>query len=398
MSSLNGIYIYNTGILKCHHFFYFFFIFLCYNNPMTIEMKRPERKFQDVKVSETDIVLFTLGIDRGEFILPSERESYLTDLRAVTLLEDIKAGKDVSGKDYTGINLKGADISGVNFKGCNFSKAIIYQTKAKDCNFEGANFADAYMEESDFSGSSFEGSVFKRVFLRNNNFKNACLDEDVEKYLSDFDKFLSLVESGKIDIHSLSKSDLLCVDIRRLDLTKVDLIGLDLSNFALDGINLTGTYIDPKQLLSLKGLQKYYFDLRRTKEKKKKKMEEEILKENEEKLRLFGQKNIKKDIPQEITMSRPDKKEDDPDSYRLWPQSLDKSRLYNNDFENKIGVTEDKKEDDETPVLIKKEIFANGSKNAHSFSEEIDSTEENQTRKVASKMRDVRKVRFKTKG
>ena len=131
---------------------------------MTMEMKRPERKFQDVKVSEADIVLFTLGIDKREFILPSERDSYLTDLRAVTLVENIKAGKDVSNKDYTGINLKGADLSGANFKGCNFSKSCFYQTKAKNCDFEGAKFDDSFMEDCDFSKAKFKDVSFKYPF------------------------------------------------------------------------------------------------------------------------------------------------------------------------------------------------------------------------------------------
>ncbi|MBQ3034913.1 MAG: hypothetical protein IJD25_02545, partial [Alphaproteobacteria bacterium] len=88
-----------------------------------------------------------------------------------------------------------------------------------------------------------------------------------------------LVESGKIDIRTLTKNELMSVDIRRLDLTKVNLLVLDLSQFILDGVNLCGTYIDPKQLLSLGSLQKRYYDLRRTKDKKRKKMEEAILKE-----------------------------------------------------------------------------------------------------------------------
>ncbi len=369
---------------------------------MAVEMKRPERKFQDVKVSETDIVLFTLGIDKREFILPSERESYLTDLRAVTLLEDIKAGKDVSGKDYTGINLKGADISGVDFSGCNFSKAIIYQTKARNCDFSGAKFDDAYMEEAVFSGSKFQDVSLKRVFSRNNDFKNTMLDSDAEKYFSDFDKFLLLIETGKIDIRTLSKSDLLCVDIRRLDLSKIDLIGLDLSNFALDGINLSGTYIDPKQLLSLNGLQKYYFDLRKTKEKKKRKMEEAILKENEEKLRLFGQKKVKKEVPPEMVLKRPDKKDVEPNEYRAWPISLknEKQDIIPDKEETEVIVLE-KAETEDPPVLIKKSTFEGADEGVQTFSSGLDATatsEDGIPHKVTTKSRVVEKVKFKTKG
>ena len=365
---------------------------------MTMEMKRPERKFQDVKVSEEDIVLFTLGIDKNEFILPSKRDSYLTDLRAVSLLEDIKAGKDVSNKDFTGINLKGADLSGANLKGCNFSKSCFYQTKAKDCNFEGAKFDDAFIEECDFAKSCFKDVSFKRTFMRNNNLRDAVLDEDAEKYITDFDKFLELVESGKIDLRSLTKKDLLSVDIRRLDLTKVDLKGIDLSQFALDGINLAGTYIDPKQLLSLGGLQKYYFDLRKTKEKKKKQMEEAVLKEYEEKLL-----NYSKIVPQEAeeivvkNIKKPSKKEAIPNSYRTWPAAL-------NEKENKesiVDVKVENKEDvelGETVHLIKKSSFDSGENNSFVSNGVTQQGESSSAKRVATKARKVEKVKFKTKG
>ena len=364
---------------------------------MTIEMKRPERKFQDVKVSEEDIVLFTLGIDKREFILPSERDSYLTDLRAVTLVEDIKAGKDVSNKDYTGINLKGADISGANFKGCKFTKSCFYQTKASNCNFEGANFDDSFMEKSLFKASRFDGVSFKRVFMRQNDFEDAYLEEDAEQYISNFDKFLSLIESGKIDLRSLTKGDLLSVDIRRLDLTKVDIKGIDLSQFALDGINLAGTYIDPKQLLSLGGLQKYYFDLRKTKEKKKKKMEEMVVKELEEKLLNF---NKKRQVEEDIylkTVARPTKKETQPDVYAQWPQSLNEKK-HIAPTEDHIEITrKGKMETDEAPLVIKKSTFEGtqtGDKSSHfTLNEEVGGI-----KKVTTKQRQVEKVKFKTKG
>ncbi len=367
---------------------------------MTMEMKRPERKFQDVKVSETDIVLFTLGIDKREFILPSERDSYLTDLRAVTLVENIKAGKDVSNKDYTGINLKGADLSGANFKGCNFSKSCFYQTKAKNCDFEGAKFDDSFMEDCDFSKAKFRDVSFKRVFMRNNTFEGADLEEDAEKYITNFDKFLELVESGKIDLRSLTKGDLLSVDIRRLDLTKVDLKGIDLSQFALDGINLAGTYIDPKQLLSLGGLQKYYFDLRKTKEKKKKQMEEAVLKEYEEKLANYAKKAAQGE--EELVfknIKKPSKKEAIPESYRAWPQSLNEKEVGNvhSDEETKIE-TKGEMEIDDAPILIKKSTFSGSENASHTANEAASLGEASSVKRVATKPRKMEKVKFKTKG
>lgn len=364
---------------------------------MTIEMKRPERKFQDVKISEEDIVLFTLGIDKREFILPSERDSYLTDLRAVTLVENIRAGKDVSNKDYTGINLKGADISGANFKGCKFTKSCFYQTNANNCDFEGANFDDSFIEDSSFKGARFKEVLFKRVFMRQNDFEGAYLEEEAEQYITNFDKFLSLIESGKIDLRSLTKGDLLAVDIRRLDLTNVDIKGIDLSQFALDGINLAGTYIDPKQLLSLGGLQKYYFDLRKTKEKKKKKMEETVVKELEEKLLNF---NKKRQAEEEIylkTVMRPTKKEPQPEVYAQWPQSLNKKNQIKVSDDDVEIVRKGKLETDETPLVIQKSTFEGAETGDKRGSFNLN--DENVfVKKVATKQRTVEKVKFKTKG
>ena len=353
---------------------------------MTIQMKRPEKKFQDVKVTEADVVLFTLGIDNKEFILPSERNSYRSDERALQLLDDIKNGKDVSNKNYEGINLKGADISGANFNGCNFSKACFYQTKAIGCDFQGATFDDAYIEECDFSKACLKELSFKRLFTRNNLFIDSEIEDAFDDYMNNFEKFLSLIERGKIDIKTLSKSDLLCVDIRRLDLTKVDLSGIDLSYFALDGINLSGTYIDPKQLLSLKGLQKYYFDLSKTKEKKRKQMEESILKENEEKLLDFAKKQLKwSELPKKILSLRPVKKEKEPDEFIAWPAVKTKNLGKSEQNENKNHSTHDQ------PVLIAKNV-------ATETDTEIQTAPVDNAQKIATKAPKVEKVKFKTKG
>ena len=345
---------------------------------MTIQMKRPEKKFQDVKVSEEDIALFTLGIDKKEFLLPSERQSYLSDPRAVALVEDIQKGKIVSNKDYRGINLKGADISGADFTGCDFSRACFKETKASKCCFRGAKFNEAYIEDTDLTEAIFEDVSLKRVFLRNNFVDETFFDEKAQKYFAEFDKFLSLVESGKIDIRTLTKNELMSVDIRRLDLTKVNLLGLDLSQFILDGVNLCGTYIDPKQLLSLGSLQKRYYDLRRTKDKKRKKMEEALLKEKEEELRLFGLRQKKEAVPEQIPLKKADKKQLVPEGYILWPQAKEEV--------DEIDIQEDTLV--EAPLETKPVILNNIEQNKP----------EDSIKKISSKQREVKKTNTKIKG
>lgn len=352
---------------------------------MTIEIKRPERKFQDVKVTEEDIILFTLGIDKKEFLLPSERNSYLTDPRAVSLVEDIKKGKVVANKDYRGINLKGADISGADLTGCDFSKACFYQTKAKNCCFKGAKFDDAYIEETDLTNSVFSETSLKRLFLRNNQIEETYFDEKSARYFSDFNKFLSLVESGKIDIRTLTKNDLLSIDLRRLDLTKVDLTGIDLSQFVLDGINLCGAYIDPKQLLSLASLQKTYFDLRRTKDKKRRQMEEQLLKEKEEEIHLFGLSQKQDQLPEEKVLSqKPTKKSPHPTGYILWPQGKEEQK---DEYIEEETIVETPLE----ALIVQKQA------DDKSQTPSLNHKEQGMT-KVSSKQREIKKTNTKTKG
>ena len=346
---------------------------------MTIQMKRPDKKYQDVKVTEEDIALFTLGIDKKEFLLPSERKSYLSDPKAVALVEDIQQGKIVSHKDYRGINLKGADVSGADFTGCDFSKACFSGTNASKCCFRGAKFNDAYIEDTNLTEAIFEDASLKRVFLRNNLVEETFFDEKAQKYFSDFDKFLSLVESGKIDIRSLTKNELMSIDIRRLDLTKVNLLGIDLSQFSLDGVNLCGTYIDPKHLLSLGSLQKRFYDLRRTKDKKRKKMEEALLEEKEEALRLFAKQQKIDKVPENIFPKRPDKKQIVPDGYILWPQG--KEEIVQTGIQEETLV--------ETPNEPKT-IISNQSVEQQLPEESI--------KKISSKQRELQKTNTKIKG
>lgn len=225
---------------------------------MKKELTRPAMKVADTKITDSDMMYFSLGIDTQEFILPSVRDDYRSDKRAVEFVQAVKAGIDLQGRDFSGINLKGADISGACLKGANLSGAVFYKTTAKNCDFEGADFTEAYLEEVDFEGSDFTGADWSRIYARKLNLKNTAIDEKELKKLTALEFLINQIEAGNIDIRFLSKADLLHLDLRRLDLTKVDLKGIDLSSFVLEGVNLRGVYIDPNRLLSLEGLLHYY--------------------------------------------------------------------------------------------------------------------------------------------
>ncbi|MBE6455936.1 MAG: hypothetical protein E7014_05795 [Alphaproteobacteria bacterium] len=289
---------------------------------MIKELKRPSKKTADVKVTDADMVYFSLGLgDSREFILPSQRNDYRSDERAVLVVEAVKAGKRLSNVDFSGINFKGADLSGGYFEGCSFKGAVFYKTNAQTCDFTNCCFDEAYFEDTDLMGCDLTGATFKRAFWKNNNTQKAFLDEDVEKYLTSLEKIIRLIEAGKLDIRMLSKSDLLCLDIRRLDFSNIDLSELDLSVFALDGINLCGTYIDPKQLMSLEGWNSYCLYVRNTNEKTRERLCRQIFLEKENKLNQFRLEQEQNRQKQEIKtkkLKRPIRKEAEKEENRAW--------------------------------------------------------------------------------
>lgn len=289
---------------------------------MIKELKRPSKKTADVKVTDADMVYFSLGLgDSREFILPSQRNDYHSDERAVHIVEAVKAGKRLSNMDFSGVNFKGADLSGGYFEGCSFKGAVFYKTNAQTCDFTNCCFDEAYFEDTDLMGCDLTGATFKRAFWKNNNTQKAFLDEDVEKYLTSLEKIIRLIEAGKLDIRMLSKSDLLCLDIRRLDFSNIDLSELDLSVFALDGINLCGTYIDPKQLMSLEGWNSYCLYVRNTNEKTRERLCRQIFLEKENKLNQFRLEQEQNRQKQEIKtkkLKRPICKEVEKEENRAW--------------------------------------------------------------------------------
>lgn len=242
---------------------------------MNTKLQRPEMKLANTKVSDKDMIYFSLGLDSEDYVLPSERDDYRSDARAVKLVQDIKAGKDLSNQDFSGINLKGADISGGHFSGASFKGAIFYKTNAHGADFTGCDFTEAYFEESDFSDCLLKEAVFQKTYLRKLTVQNADMDEDLEKRLHTMEVLIALIESGKIDIHCLTRSELMCLDLRRLDMSKVDVSDLDLSMFNLEGVNLRGIYINPLQKLSMDQWQK---DLLAVEKLSEKKLKEETLK------------------------------------------------------------------------------------------------------------------------
>ncbi len=260
---------------------------------MTVQLERPQMKAETAKITEEEWQYFSLGIDKQEFILPSERADYKSDPRAVALIQAIRAGEDLSGRDFSGVNLKGADISGAKLQGANFAGAIFYKTTARKCDFSGANFDGAYFEYFDGGGSNFEEASFKHVFVKNINLEKAKIDEKELAKFAAIEYLIRLIETGQLDIRNLSKNDLMHLDLRRIDLTNVDLEGVDLTMLVLEGVNLCGTYIDPKQVMSLEGLHNYHRFVQKLNEKKLKMETLKVIQAKNKELDAYAKTQVK---------------------------------------------------------------------------------------------------------
>ena len=76
---------------------------------MIKEIKRPQRKEASEKITDEDMIYFSLGIDTREFVLPSQRGDYHTDFRAVQLVENVRRGKRMKKMDFSGSFAKSID-------------------------------------------------------------------------------------------------------------------------------------------------------------------------------------------------------------------------------------------------------------------------------------------------
>ena len=259
-------------------------------------MKRPEKKIDAKPLTEEDKYSFLpYALDDG--LLPSERNSWKTDAVAVSFINALKEGKDVSTTDWSGINLKGADLSGFDLSGVNLSKANLTGVKFHNTNLKGANLSYAYMEATDMTNANLKDVDFKGVFFKDCLIDGADIDEEKLAYLHSIEWLIEQIEAGKIDLRSIPQNQINFLDLRMLDLSKVDTSGIDLSALVLTGVNLSGARINKGHLLNMDLFekQKEKFEKRllisdKEMELKMKKMAEE----RKEKLKSIEKENLKR--------------------------------------------------------------------------------------------------------
>ena len=216
---------------------------------MDRELKRPQKKIGATPLMEEDKYNFLPYVSDDLSILPSEADTYKTDIQALELIKILKEGKSVSGLDFTGVNLKGADLSGYNLDGINLSKANLTDTNLSKSSLKNANLSYAYMENTNLDEADVTNTVFKGVVHKNCSMEGTVIDEENKKYLQTLDWLIEQIEKGKIKLPELPQDQLHFLDLRMMDLSKVDVSDIDLSAFVLDGVNLSGTYIDRRHIL-----------------------------------------------------------------------------------------------------------------------------------------------------
>ena len=221
------------------------------------ELKRPEMKFNPEPLKEEDKYNFLPYIDRDAGILPSEKNSWKTDERAVAFMEAVKSGETLYGTDWSGINLKGADLSGANLSGVNLSKANLMNANLSGAILEWTDLSYAYLENTDFSNACMKNTEMKGVFYKNCNIDGADLDEKTKRYLKSLEWFLEKIEIGEIKLDEIPLDQLNYLDLRTIDMSKVEIPeGIDLSAIVLTGVNLSGVYVSKGHLLNMAMMEK----------------------------------------------------------------------------------------------------------------------------------------------
>ena len=208
-------------------------------------------------VSPDVLSFFTLYEKVQAINAPRGQKDWHTDDTAVAFVNALKDGQDVSEFDLSGVNLKGICLKGYDLSGVNFSGALLYDSIFEDCNLTQTNFNEAHLEKTTFVRCNLSHSTFKKSFMKSVLLEgNTIVDLEEKKKIDALNLIQKKIESGEIDLKSLSWEELKSLSLTKLDLSGIDLTGVDLSCFALEDLNLKGVYIDPKQLRALEGLLK----------------------------------------------------------------------------------------------------------------------------------------------
>ena len=257
------------------------------------ELKRPEMKIDAAPLTEADKYNFLPYIDREAGILPSEKNTWKTDEKAVAFMKAVKSGESLYGTDWSGINLKGADLSGADLSGVNLSKANLMNANLSGALLEWTDLSYAYLENTDFSNAYMQNTQMKGVFYKNCKMDGADMDEETKKYLQTIEWFLSQIELGKIKLDEIPLDQLNYLDLRTIDMSRVKIPeDIDLSGIVLTGVNLSGVYIPKGHFLNMAMMEKQQQRAKLITERSEKTLNlmlKKIEQERQERAKAFGE-------------------------------------------------------------------------------------------------------------
>ncbi|MGU3492569.1 DUF2169 domain-containing protein [Xanthobacteraceae bacterium A53D] len=139
------------------------------------------------------------------------------------VLEDVRAGVDLRGRDLAGVDLAGADLSGCDLSGAFLERANLARTKLVGACLAQATLAGARITHADLSGADLTGANLSQV-------------DGAGANLSD----TRLADARLFKVH-LAGASLRGAQMSQNTLMEGDLEGADLSGAMLDGLTFIKT-------------------------------------------------------------------------------------------------------------------------------------------------------------
>jgi uncharacterized protein YjbI with pentapeptide repeats len=94
---------------------------------------------------------------------------------ALTVLEAIRTGADLSGANLRSANLSGADLSGANLRSANLIGANLRSANLRSANLRSANLSGADLSGADLSGADLIGANLRSANLSGADLSGANL-------------------------------------------------------------------------------------------------------------------------------------------------------------------------------------------------------------------------------
>jgi uncharacterized protein YjbI with pentapeptide repeats len=134
------------------------------------------------------------------------------------VLEAVRDGLVLAGRDLAGIDLLGADLSGADLRGCLMEGAVLTGARLAGAALAGVALTGATLDEADLTGSDLSGANLAHVRARRARFSGCTL------------------EAARLDEIVLDGAALDRARLRDGSLVKASLVGVDLSGALIEAM------------------------------------------------------------------------------------------------------------------------------------------------------------------